>query len=254
MSEPLAIFKTLAPWPAVDFSAFGEVETVPLSKIQKLTGSFLGRNWLAIPHVTHNHDADITELEACRTSLGPAADGVKLTPLPFLVRAVVSALKAYPKFNASLDETGTNLVLKRYFHIGIATDTPNGLLVPVLRDCDRKGTRDIASEIARVAEQARTKGLPMAQMSGGCFTISSLGALGGTGFTPIINAPEVAILGVGRTRIIAQPGADGESVVWRKVLPLSLSYDHRVNNGADAGRFLLHVEQSLREQAAQALA
>ncbi|WP_223448958.1 2-oxo acid dehydrogenase subunit E2 [Pseudomonas sp. BF-R-19] len=225
----------VAPWPQIDFSSFGDVESVPLTRIQKLGGSFLSRNWVMVPHVTHHDDADVTAMEITRKYMNQAHPNVKVTPLVFLIKAVVAALKAFPKFNASLDGDGTHLVLKKYFHVGIAVDTPNGLLVAVLRDCDTKTWQQLAEEVVAVSTKAREKGLSMSEMSGGCFTISSLGAIGGTGFTPIVNAPEVAILGVTKTQL--KPSPQGEGIEWRQVLPLSLSYDHRVINGADAARF-----------------
>lgn len=229
----------LPPWPDVDFSAFGEVETRPLSRIQSLTAGFLARNWLAIPHVTHQDDADITAVEALRSTSDP-----KPGTLSFIVKALVAALKAFPQFNASLDASGRNVVLKKYFNIGIAIDTPRGLVVAVLRDCDRKSVVEIASEIAALSAKARGRGLPMSDMEGGCMTISSLGAIGGTGFTPIVNAPEVAILGMTKSEWKPRRGAS-DAIEWRLKLPLSLSYDHRVINGADAARFLRHVDESL---------
>jgi pyruvate dehydrogenase E2 component (dihydrolipoamide acetyltransferase) len=232
------------PWPQVDFAAYGEVEVKPVSRIQKFVSGFMARNWASIPHVTHHDEADITELERHRKSLADSPSGLRVTALAFFVKAVVAALKRYPQFNASLDADGSNLVLKKYFHIGIAVDTPNGLLVPVLRDCDKKGVGDIAAEIAAVSQRAREKGLPMADMSGGCFTISSLGGIGGSAFTPIINAPEVAILGITRSRELPARAADG-SIDWRLMLPLDLSYDHRVINGADAARFCRAVADAL---------
>jgi pyruvate dehydrogenase E2 component (dihydrolipoamide acetyltransferase) len=234
----------LAPWPQVDFAAFGPVQVKPLSRIQKLVGSYLSRNWVMIPHVTHFDEADVTALDAARKRLSEAG-GVKLTPLAFLVKAAVSALKAYPQFNASIDGSGRNLVLKQYFHIGVAVDTPNGLLVPVIRDADRKSLAQIATEIAEVSQLARSKGLPLERMSGGCFSISSLGSIGGTAFTPIINAPEVAIMGISKAQ--QKPANVGGQLEWRSVLPLSLSYDHRVINGADAARFCVHFAQVLAE-------
>lgn len=234
----------LAPWPQVDFAAFGPVETRPLSRIQKLVGSYLGRNWVMIPHVTHFDEADISSLDEVRRKLS-AESSVKLTPLAFLVKAAVSALQAYPQFNASIDGSGRNLVFKKYFHIGVAVDTPNGLLVPVIRDADRKTLAQIAAEIAEVSQQARSKGLPLDRMSGGCFSISSLGSIGGTAFTPIINAPEVAIIGISKAQ--QKPiNVDGQ-LHWRTMLPLSLSYDHRVINGADAARFCVHFAQALSD-------
>lgn len=230
----------LPPMPVVDFAQFGAVEPVPLSRHQKLAASFLARNWAQIPHVTHHDEAGIDAAEALRQRLA-GAHGGKLTLLPLLIKAAVRALRALPRFNASL--VGDTLVLKRYFHIGVAVETPAGLVVPVLRDCERKSIPELAAELADKVERARSKGLPMAEMSGGCFTISSLGSIGGTSFTPIINAPEVAILGVTRsterlTLVDGRPCA-------RRVLPLSLSYDHRVNNGADAARFCRAVADAL---------
>jgi len=232
------------PWPQVDFAAFGEIELRPVSRIQKFVSAFMARNWASIPHVTHHDEADITELERHRKALAETQPGMRVTPLAFFVKAVVAAMKRYPQFNASLDADGANLVLKKYFHIGIAVDTPNGLLVPVLRDCDRKSVGEIAAEIAEVSQRAREKGLPMADMSGGCFTISSLGGIGGSAFTPIINAPEVAILGITRAREVPVRAVEG-GIDWRMMLPLDLSYDHRVINGADAARFCRAVADAL---------
>jgi len=250
-SAPAGIGANLPPWPQVDFAEFGEIEVKPVSRIQKLTGAFLSRNWLTIPHVTHQDDADITTLETFRKAYNEGGAAVKLTPLVFLIKAAVRALQAFPQFNASLDGDGKNLVLKKYFHIGVAVDTRFGLLVPVLRDCDKKSVLELAAELTAVSLKAREKGLSMAEMSGGCFSISSLGGIGGTGFTPIINAPEVAILGVTKTRLTPQPSDDG-GVEWRKKLPLSLSYDHRVINGADAARFTALIATLLADP--QALA
>ena len=232
MSGPL---EGLAPWPRVDHAAFGPVETRRLSKIQKLVGSFLGRNWVIIPHVTHHDDADVTELEQWRAERN-ARGGAKLTLVPILTKALALALREMPQFNVSLDPEAGELVAKSYAHVGVAVDTPGGLLVPVIRDADARPLDEIANEIAALSAQARTKGLSMDQMSGGCITLTSLGHIGGTGFTPIVNAPEVAILGVTRARPVATPGPSGE-IIWRQMLPLSLSYDHRVINGADAARF-----------------
>lgn len=212
--------------------------------MQQMVGGFLTRNWTMIPHVTHNDDADVTAMEAFRKQL--AVDkGVRVTGLVFVVKAVVAALRKYPQFNASLDASGHGLVLKKYFHIGIAVDTPGGLLVPVLRDCDKTSVVELANEIAAISEKARTKGLSTPEMSGGCISISALGAFGGTSFSPIINAPEVAILGVTRTREV--PVRDGDSLAWRQMLPLSLSYDHRVINGADAARFTRCIAEHLAD-------
>ena len=237
----------LLPWPKVDFSKFGETETRALSRIQKLAGANLARNWAMIPHVTQFDDADITELEALRIALNKENEkaGIKLTMLAFLIKASVAALQKYPNFNASLDATGENLVLKQYFHIGFAADTPNGLVVPVVRDCDRKGVLQIARETGELAAKARDGKLGPAEMSGGCFTISSLGGIGGTAFTPIINAPEVAILGVSKASM--QPVWDGNAFEPRLTLPLSLSYDHRVIDGAAAARFTAYLAQLLAD-------
>lgn len=233
----------LIPWPKVDFAKFGEIEVKPLSRIKKISGQNLARNWVLIPHVTNFDEADITELEAFRVRLNQEAgkEDTKLTMLAFLIKAAVATLKAYPLFNSSLGREGDEpaLVLKRYYHIGFATDTPNGLVVPVIRDADQKGIRDIAAECGELARKARDGKLGPADMSGGTFTVSSLGGIGGTGFTPIINAPEVAILGV--TRAQTKPVWDGQAFAPRLVLPLSLSWDHRVVDGAAAARFLVHL-------------
>ncbi len=231
----------LIPWPKVDFAKFGPVESKPLTRIQKLSGANLARNWAMIPHVTHHDHADITEMEAFRKRLGEENKDVKVTPLVFLIKAVVAALKKYPAFNASLD--GENLVLKQYFHIGIAVDTPDGLVVPVIRDADRKGLLELATELAGISGKAREKKLSGADMQGGCFSISSLGGIGGSAFTPIINAPEVAILGVSRSAMT--PVWNGEAFDARLMLPLSLSYDHRVIDGAAAARFTAYLAQVL---------
>ncbi len=234
---------SLLPWPVVDFAKFGTVETKALSKIKKISGANLARNWAMIPHVTHNEDADITEMEAFRKATAEHVKDVKVTPLVFLIKAAVAALKKFPSFNASLDASGENLVLKKYFHIGIAVDTPDGLVVPVIRDADKKGLVDLAQELAQVSAKAREKKLGPADMSGGCFSISSLGGIGGTGFTPIINAPEVAILGVSKSQ--TKPVWNGSAFEPRLVLPLSLSYDHRVIDGAEAARFAAYLAQML---------
>jgi pyruvate dehydrogenase E2 component (dihydrolipoamide acetyltransferase) len=232
---------SLPPMPVVDFAQFGEVEPVPLSRHQKIAASFLSRNWAQIPHVTHHDEADIDAVEALRQRLADAQPGGKLSLVPLLIKAAVQALRALPRFNASL--AGDTLVLKRYFHIGVAVETPAGLVVPVIRDCHRKSVPELAAELADKAERARTRGLPMAEMSGGCFTISSLGGIGGTAFTPIINAPEVAILGV--TRSAERLSLVDGQPTSRRVLPLSLSYDHRVINGADAARFCRALADAL---------
>jgi pyruvate dehydrogenase E2 component (dihydrolipoamide acetyltransferase) len=237
----------LLPWPQIDFSKFGETETRSLSRIKKLSGANLARNWAMIPHVTQFEDADITDLEALRVALNKENEkaGIKVTLLAFLIKACVACLQKYPDFNASLDASGENLVLKRYFHIGFAADTPNGLVVPVIRDCDKKGVLDIAQEMSALAKKARDGKLTPGEMSGGCFSISSLGGIGGTMFTPIINAPEVAILGVSRSSM--KPVWNGKEFAPRLVLPLSLSYDHRVIDGAAAARFAAHLAQLLAD-------
>ena len=240
----------LLPWPKVDFTKFGEIDTKPLSRIQKISGANLARNWAMIPHVTQFDRADISSLEELRVALNnenakaiAAGKAGKVTMLAFLIKACVAALKKYPTFNASLD--GDNLVLKKYFHIGFAADTPNGLVVPVLRDADQKGVMQIAQEMGDLAALARDGKLKPDQMQGGCFTISSLGGIGGTAFTPIINAPEVAILGVSKSEM--QPLWDGKAFQPRMMLPLSLSYDHRVIDGALAARFTSYLAQVLAD-------
>lgn len=248
LTPPKPFGTDLPPWPAVDFAAFGDVEVQPLSRIQHLTAGFLSRNWVTIPHVTHQDDADLTALEAHRQQA--AATGEKApSPLAFFAKALVSGLQAFPKFNASLDATGKQLVLKKYFHVGIAIDTPKGLVVGVVRDCDRKSVAEIAAAIADLSTRARGRGLPMSDMEGGCMSISSLGGIGGTGFTPIVNAPEVAILGITKAEWKPTRGT-GDAIEWRLKVPLSLSYDHRVINGADAARFLRHLDQVLADPAA----
>ncbi|KWF91506.1 dihydrolipoamide acetyltransferase [Burkholderia cepacia] len=235
----------LLPWPKVDFAKFGPFEAKPLSRIKKISGANLHRNWVMIPHVTNNDEADITELEALRVQLNKEHEkaGVKFTMLAFVIKAVVSALKKFPTFNASLD--GDNLVFKQYYHIGFAADTPNGLVVPVIRDADKKGLVDIAKEMSDLSKAAREGKLKPDQMQGGCFSISSLGGIGGTHFTPIINAPEVAILGLSRGQM--KPVWDGKQFVPRLILPLSLSWDHRVIDGAEAGRFNAYLATILRD-------
>ena len=233
----------LIPWPQVDFSKFGPVSSEPLSRIKKLSGANLARNWAMIPHVTQFDEADITEMEAFRKKLGEEQKDVKITPLVFLIKASVAALKKFPAFNASLD--GDNLVLQQYFHIGIAVDTPDGLVVPVIRDCDKKGLLELSHELAVISVKAREKKLTGADMQGGCFTISSLGGIGGTAFTPIINAPEVAILGVSKAQ--TKPVWNGTEFMPKLMLPLSLSYDHRVIDGAAAARFTAYMAQVLAD-------
>jgi pyruvate dehydrogenase E2 component (dihydrolipoamide acetyltransferase) len=237
----------LPEWPQVDFAKFGPVETKPLSRIRKLSGGFLHRNWVSIPHVTQHDEADITELEAFRKENAQVAEkeGFKLTMLAFLVKASVNALRQFPDFNASLDKTGENLIVKKYYHIGVAVDTPDGLVVPVIRDADRKGVFDLARELAEISKLAREKKLKPDGMRGGTFSISSLGGIGGTAFTPIINAPEVAILGVAKSQM--RPVYRGGAFVPRLVLPLSLAYDHRVIDGAAGARFTTYLSSVLSD-------
>ena len=237
----------LLPWPKVDFSKFGETEVVALSRIKKISGANLARNWAMIPHVTQHDHADITDLEALRVALNKENEkaGITLTMLAFLMKPSVSALKKFPDFNASLDASGENLTLKKYFHIGFAADTPNGLVVPVIRDVDRKGVLQIAQEMGELAKKARDGKLGPADMSGGCFSISSLGGIGGTYFSPIVNAPEVAILGVNNS--VLKPVWDGKAFVPRLTLPMSLTADHRVIDGALATRFNVYLAQLLAD-------
>lgn len=235
----------IAPWPKVDFSKFGKIERAQLSKIRKLSGANLARNSLIIPHVTNFEDADITDLDAFRRTLNleMRSTDPKMTILPFLIKAAAATLAKFTTFNASLD--GDELILKHYCHIGFAADTPNGLVVPVIREIDRKGIREIAAEAAELASQAREGRLRPADMQGGCFTISSLGGIGSTGFTPIINAPEVAILGVTRAKM--QPVWNGKEFSPRLILPLCLSWDHRVVDGVASARFLMHLSELLSD-------
>jgi len=237
----------VAPMPEIDFSQWGEIESKPLTKINKLTGQNLHRNWVTIPHVTQFDEADITDLESFRKSMAPEYKdkGIKITMLTFLMKAVVSALKEYPRFNSSLDATGENLILKSYFNVGIAVDTPAGLVVPVVRDVDRKSLVDLAAELGEISKKARDKKLKVADMQGGSITISSLGGIGGTKFTPIVNAPEVAILGVSRSKMA--PVWDGKEFQPRLILPISLSYDHRVIDGADGARFTSFLSRVLSD-------
>ncbi|NOQ90849.1 MAG: dihydrolipoyllysine-residue acetyltransferase [Gammaproteobacteria bacterium] len=235
------------PMPEIDFSQFGDIEMQALSRINKLTGKFLHRNWVTVPHVTQFDEADITELEKFRKQLNKEneKEGIRITVLAFLMKALVSALKEFPRFNSSLDHTGENLVLKKYVNIGVAMDTPDGLVVPVIRDCDRKTLFELAAELIETSKRARNKKLSPADMSGGCITISSLGGIGGTAFTPIVNAPEVAILGVSRASM--KPVYNGEDFDARLMLPLSLSYDHRVIDGADGARFTAYLSKVLSD-------
>ena len=235
----------LLPWPKVDFSKFGEIEVQPLSRIKKISGQNLSRNWVMIPHVTVNEDADMTELEEFRKTINKEweREGVKVSPLAFIIKASVVALKKFPEFNSSLD--GDNLVLKKYFNIGFAADTPNGLVVPVIKDADKKGLKEISLELAELSKKARDGKLKPQEMQGACFTISSLGGIGGTGFTPIVNAPEVAILGVCKSQI--KPVWNGKEFAPRLMCPLSLSFDHRVIDGAAGMRFTVYLAQLLAD-------
>ena len=233
----------LLPWPKVDFAKFGPIESVPLSRIKKISGANLSRNWVMIPHVTFNDEADITDLEAFRKDIGREweKEGVKPSPLAFIIKAAVDALKAFPEFNASLD--GDNLVLKKYYNIGFAADTPNGLVVPVIKDADKKGIKQITKELGELSKLARDGKLKPTDMQGATFTISSLGGIGGTGFTPIVNAPEVAILGVCKSQM--KPVWNGKEFVPRMMCPLSLSFDHRVIDGAAGARFTVYLAKLL---------
>jgi pyruvate dehydrogenase E2 component (dihydrolipoamide acetyltransferase) len=234
----------------VDFSLFGAVDIKPLSRIQKISGARLQASWINLPHVTQYDDADITDLEAVRAALKDRAaqEGVKLTPLVFIIRACIAALQKFPRFNASLDPTGENLVFKKYFHIGFAADTPNGLVVPVIRDADRSDIYQLARSLGELSKKARDGKLKAAEMQGGSFTISSLGGIGGTAFTPIINAPEVAILGVAKSTL--KPVYERGGFIPRLMLPLCLSYDHRVIDGAEAARFIVFLSKTLSDMKA----
>jgi pyruvate dehydrogenase E2 component (dihydrolipoamide acetyltransferase) len=247
LATPVAPVSALPKVAVVDFAKFGEIEVKPLSRIQKISGSRLQASWLNLPHVTQHDDADITDLDAARGSLKARAaqEEVKLTPLVFIIRACILALKEYPRFNASLDSSGENLVLKRYFNIGFAADTPNGLVVPVIRDADRLSIYEVARALSTLSSKARAGKLSAAEMQGGSFTISSLGGIGGTAFTPIINAPEVAILGVSKST--HKPVFIDGAFVPRLMLPLSLSYDHRVIDGAEAARFVVFLSKTLND-------
>ena len=235
----------LLPWPKVDFAKFGEVEIKELSRINKITGQNLSRNWVMIPHVTVNEDADMTELEIFRKQLNKEweRESVKLSPLAFIIKASVNALKAFPEFNSSLD--GDNLIIKKYYNIGFAADTPNGLVVPVIKDADKKGLKEISIELGELSKRARAGKLKPQEMQGACFTISSLGGIGGTGFTPIVNAPEVAILGVCKSTI--KPIWNGQEFEPRLMCPLSLSFDHRVIDGAAGMRFTVYIADLLKD-------
>ena len=244
-AAPAAAGAGIPPIPVIDFSQFGEIEEVELSRIKKKSGPALHRSWLNVPHVTHHEEADITDIDAYRKELDTAAkeEGYRVTMLAFLMKACVSAMRTYPNFNSSLSPDGAKLIMKKYFHIGIAVDTPGGLVVPVFRDVDRKGVVELSKELGEISVRARDGKLGPADMQGACFTISSLGGIGGTAFTPIVNAPEVAILGVTRSKMA--PVWDGEKFVPRNMLPLSLSYDHRVIDGALAARFAARLSHLL---------
>ncbi|HXH55435.1 MAG TPA: dihydrolipoyllysine-residue acetyltransferase [Gammaproteobacteria bacterium] len=238
---------SVAPWPQVDFAKFGEISKEPLSRIKKLSGSFLHRNWVTIPHITQFDEADITELEQFRKAQQSLAEaqGVKLTPLVFIMKAVVATLQKFSWFNASLDASGAELILKKYFHMGVAVDTPNGLVVPVVRDVDQKGLFQLAKELGEISQKARNGQLTAQEMQGSSFTISSLGGIGGTAFTPIINVPDVAILGVSKAQI--KPVYESGEFKPRLLLPLSLSYDHRVIDGALGARFVTFLVKQLSD-------
>ncbi|MBI4206880.1 MAG: dihydrolipoyllysine-residue acetyltransferase [Betaproteobacteria bacterium] len=246
-AEGAGLGLNLPPLPQVDFARFGPVEMRPLSRIKKLSGANLHRNWVSIPHITQHDEADITELEAFRKAQAEEAkkSGIKFTMLGFLLKASVVALKHHPEFNASLAPDGESLVLKQYYHIGIAVDTPNGLVVPVIRDVDKKGLLELARELGEVSARMRAGKIAPADLQGGCFSISSLGGLGGTNFTPIINAPEVAILGVGKA--VTKPVWQGREFAPRLMVPLSLSYDHRVIDGAQGARFISYLTSVLSD-------
>ncbi len=233
----------------IDFSKFGEIETVPLTRIQKISGPNLHRNWVTIPHVTQFDEADITEVEAFRKSENQVCEkqklGFKITPLVFIMKAVANAMAAYPVFNSSLSEDGENIIMKKYCHIGVAVDTPTGLVVPVVRDVDKKGIYQLSKELLEISKKAREGKLKAADMQGSCFTISSLGGIGGTAFTPIVNAPDVAILGVSKSEM--KPKWNGSEFIPRLMLPLSLSYDHRVIDGAVAARFIVHLSSVMSD-------
>jgi pyruvate dehydrogenase E2 component (dihydrolipoamide acetyltransferase) len=248
IAAPISSGSGVPPIPTQDFSKYGEIELLPLNKIKRLTGINLSRSWLNVPHVTHNDEADITELDQFRKSLKAQAekDGVRITLLAFVMKALADSLRAFPNFNSSLDETGENLILKKYLNIGIAVDTPNGLVVPVIKDVANKGIFELSTDLMSLSGKARDKKLKPADMSGGSMTISSLGGIGGTSFTPIVNAPEVAILGLTRSYEKPFRGANDE-IVWKLMQPMSLSYDHRVIDGAEAARFSKYLGERLTD-------
>ncbi len=239
----------MLPWPKIDFSKFGEIEEVEMSRIQKISGANLSRNWVMIPHVNLFDEADITEVEAFRAQQNKEAEkkqlGVKITPLVFVMKAAAKALEAMPRFNSSISEDGQKLILKKYINIGIAVDTPNGLVVPVFKDVNKKGIIELSRELAEVSKKARAGKLTASDMQGGCFTISSLGGIGTTGFAPIVNAPEVAIMGLSRSSM--KPVWNGKEFVPRLILPMSLSFDHRVIDGADGARFITYINEVMSD-------
>ena len=246
MTKVSAILDGLPPVTAYDFAEFGEYEVQPLSKFQSIGGKMLSRNWVTIPHVTHHDNIDITDIEVRRKNWNEENPDLAITLLAPMMIAMVATLKENPKFNASLLPDGESIALKKYFNIGVAVDTPNGLLVPVIRDCDKKSHSELAQEISHIAQKAAGKGLTLDEMSGSSITISSLGHIGGTGFSPIVNAPDVAILGVTRARKVPVLGSNDE-LEWRTHLPLSLSYDHRVINGVDAAKFIITFGENLSQ-------
>lgn len=240
-------FENMAPWPEEDFSRYGPVSEKPLSSVQKFVSRFIRRNWLHIPHVTHHDEVDVTDPETRRKAWNEANPDAKVTPVIPIIKALSRAMRAFPQFASSLDGSGTKLIEKSYSNIGAAVEVPAGLPVPVLRDCDQKPLAKLAAELTEIAEKAREKGLSMDEMAGGCMTITSLDYIGGTAFTPIVNAPDVAILGMTKLQIRPWPGSEGGSIEWCKMLPLSLSYDHRIINGADAARFVRAIGEELNK-------
>jgi pyruvate dehydrogenase E2 component (dihydrolipoamide acetyltransferase) len=239
------LFEKLPAWPEDDFSAFGATETVKRSRIQQLVGKFLSRNWLSIPHVTHHDNIDITDIEQRRLDWNLQYPTKKISPVVYVIKALSQVLFDFPQFASSLDASGEIFTVKKFAHIGVAVEVTGGLLVPVLRDCDKKPMSSIAAELTEISSKARTKGLSMQEMAGGCISISSLGHIGGIAFTPIVNAPEVAILGLTKIQDVPAQAKGETAIVWRKMLPVSLSYDHRVINGADAARFVVALGKCL---------
>ena len=249
VDKPVSVveqFQALPPVAEGDYSLFGETELINLPRAQVLGGKYLARNWVTIPHVTHHDEADITQLEKVRKLLPVSEAEAKVSMPVLLLKAIVGALKEFPKFNSSIDASGSKLILKKYYNFGVAVDTPNGVLVPVIKNVDQKSIFEIANELRELSVMARDKGLPMNKMEGGSFTLSSIGGLGGLAFTPIINAPEVAILGATKTYWKPERGTN-DDIVWQLKIPLSLSYDHRVINGADAAKFLTKIDKLVRD-------